>query len=75
MKINGLCIVSLLIFYQFYRIITTIFLLPQFGIISVAWIMTFKLVFQFLILFPVLGKPAWPNFKIPEIKLGWRRSE
>ena len=52
-----------------------IFALPQFGIISVAWIMTFKLFFQFLILFPGLGKPAWPNFKIPEINLGWRRGK
>jgi len=52
-----------------------IFALPQLGIISVAWIMTFKLAIQFLMLAPGLGKPIATNFKIPEIKLVWKRSK
>ena len=51
------------------------FALPQSGIISVAWIMIFRLAIQVLMLFPGLGKPASPNFKIPEINLIWKRSK
>lgn len=47
--------------------------LPLFGVVSVAWIGTLRLVVQSLLLVRGLGRPVWPDLRRPALRQAWRR--
>ena len=47
--------------------------LPRFGIVAAAWISTLGMGLQTLLLAPILGKPASPNFSSVAVLTAWRR--
>lgn len=47
--------------------------LPHFGVIAAAWIGTFRIVMQTLLLTPGMGRPVRPNFSSTAIRAGWQR--
>ena len=51
----------------------TVWALPRFGVVSVAWIATLRLGVQSLLLVRGLGRPVWPDLRRPALQLAWSR--
>lgn len=56
-----------------FALLLLIWALPRFGVIAAAWIGTFRMALQTLLLGPGMGRPVWPDFRTPAIRQAWRR--
>jgi len=56
-----------------FALLLLIWALPRFGVIAAAWIFTFRMGMQTLLLSRGMGRPVFPDLKTPAIMQAWQR--
>lgn len=56
-----------------FSLLLLVWALPRFGVVAAAWIGTFRMALQTLLLSPGMGRPIWPDLKTPAIRAAWKR--
>jgi putative peptidoglycan lipid II flippase len=51
----------------------TVWLLPTYGVAGVAWMTSFRMAVQTVLLLPGMGRPVWPDVHSPAVVLAWTR--